>query len=565
MATLILPAPPSGAGNNWNKAWQAYQADPVGGYAAYYNFLAAGQTSGPILAAGNYPAPGTPGAPSPQNPGGTPGGSSTPSATVPDVWAPGGGTHDTRFGDYTLAPYLLASGTGSPGTSAPVPAVPSAAPVPPAAVPAGGGGAGGPAAGAGVPPAVPPAAVPPAAQPGAVRPPQGQGGMFGGNEGGARQADRGGMFGSPGSGGNSGFGNQPAASGNGASSNGMLGSDASAWDQGYIDLGPWGSRLLGTAATLAPGWAGVGLGALQAGMRGYNTMNTNTIRGSQGIPDTDFGQFLGSVLGLNNYGGLDGNATVANPDQLGQRLGQVPAYNIANDFFGRFGAPAETAQGGTYSSGPGGLLGLIFGGADTRALAPGEVNHLVRQTTDPDISALWNGADGNSGAGGSILGGVRNPGSSGASMTTGDAGMRGIGAGNLTDAHAIAKAKAQAYDAAQKQAALGFDGNQGNAFGLDRGFDAGNNSNDRSSPNTNAAGQASNATGSFGQRGIGAGTYATGGYVRGQPDRIPDNRMIAANEGEFVVRNAAARAAGRRLLGMLNTPAGAARLRGMLG
>ncbi len=80
------------------------------------------------------------------------------------------------------------------------------------------------------------------------------------------------------------------------------------------------------------------------------------------------------------------------------------------------------------------------------------------------------------------------------------------------------------------------------------------------------AGNAVSAGGTGGLRnGFGGGGYMGGGYVHGRPDSIPDNRRIAANEGEFVVRNAAAKKAGRKLLGMLNTPAGAARLRGMLG
>ena len=58
---------------------------------------------------------------------------------------------------------------------------------------------------------------------------------------------------------------------------------------------------------------------------------------------------------------------------------------------------------------------------------------------------------------------------------------------------------------------------------------------------------------------------ARGGYVRGRPDRIPDNHTIHANEGEFVMRNSAAAAAGPALLGLINMPEGARRVRAILG
>jgi hypothetical protein len=197
-------------------------------------------------------------------------------------------------------------------------------------------------------------------------------------------------------------GNHGAFGGGGSGSNGgggggLFGSNGGI---GGINLGPVGAGLL-AGSTMLPGWAGMGMTALQAALRGVNTINTNQVRGSQGIPDTDPWQFVGSILGLNNYGGLGGNRTIANPDQLGQRLSQVPAYNVANSFFGRFGAPAETEAGATYSPGPGGLLGFVmrtFGltEAEARSMSPEEINHLINATTDPDIAALW-GRGGNAG------------------------------------------------------------------------------------------------------------------------------------------------------------------------
>jgi hypothetical protein len=59
--------------------------------------------------------------------------------------------------------------------------------------------------------------------------------------------------------------------------------------------------------------------------------------------------------------------------------------------------------------------------------------------------------------------------------------------------------------------------------------------------------------------------FDAGGRIPGRRDRIPDNRRISANEGEFVVRNAATAAAGPALLGLINTPSGARRVRAVLG
>lgn len=519
MATAItsfngLPVPRS-SDHKWTKQYQAFlnANDPAG----YYAWL---QSNKPQFLPGGSMVD-DPRATGGTVPGTTPGpiGQPPPVATVPSVWAPGAAPNTSRFGTYTLDPYLLASGTGSPGTAAPVPAVPSAAPVPPASIPAGGGGVGGAPGGAGVPPVVPPAAGPPIAPPGAMRPPQGPGGMLGGNEGGARQADRGGMFGNAGSSGNSGFGNQGMFGGNGPAGNAP---NAQAPDgSGYIDLGPWGSGLLSAAATAAPGWAGVGLGALQAGMRGYNLTNTNTIRGTQGIPDTDFWQAIGALAGQNGYGALNGNALIANADQFMARLAAA-GLPVEHPL-------AETVTGQPQDYGPFG----IFGSTGPAASLKGASDMLGKASR----------------------GIVTNAGSN-----------VGYGAGNYASTTGAPSGPA-VINGGPTQMHVGGGGGSGNGGG-NLGHQGSGNAGlggPGSTSNTNGPGQASNATGQIGERGIGGGTYALGGYVRGRPDSIPDNRRIAANEGEYVIRNAAAKAAGRRLLGMLNTPAGAARLRGMLG
>lgn len=58
--------------------------------------------------------------------------------------------------------------------------------------------------------------------------------------------------------------------------------------------------------------------------------------------------------------------------------------------------------------------------------------------------------------------------------------------------------------------------------------------------------------------------YAAGGQVGGQPDNVMDNRPIMANEGEFVVRNSAAKILGAGLLSALNDPRKAREIKGIL-
>lgn len=157
---------------------------------------------------------------------------------------------------------------------------------------------------------------------------------------------------------------------------------------GAIDIGPVGSGLL-SASTMAPGWVGLGLGALQGAGRLYNAAGpVNDVRANQGLPSLDAGQLAGAAFGLNQYGNLGGGNTVANPEQLGDRLNHVPAYALANQAFGQFGTPAETSGGSSYQEGPGGLLGWagrqlgILDPETHRSFDVGAVNRL----TQPDYS-----------------------------------------------------------------------------------------------------------------------------------------------------------------------------------
>lgn len=154
---------------------------------------------------------------------------------------------------------------------------------------------------------------------------------------------------------------------------------------GYLDIGDIGTGLLGAASMVTPFPYSLIPTVLGAAGRGYNTSVTDAIRAAQGIPGLDIGQVIGSVLGLNNYGALNGNATVANPSQYGDLQKSIDAKQTGSDPFASLfktntlGLPtAETAGGAPYSDGLGGLLGLIFGGGTTPAASV--------QTTNDQLS-----------------------------------------------------------------------------------------------------------------------------------------------------------------------------------
>jgi hypothetical protein len=86
---------------------------------------------------------------------------------------------------------------------------------------------------------------------------------------------------------------------------------------GAIDIGDTGQGLLDAAGALTPGWAGLGLSAADMLARGYNTSLSDEQRRALGVEPLDIGQWAGSLFGLNDYGDLSGNRTLANPDESG--------------------------------------------------------------------------------------------------------------------------------------------------------------------------------------------------------------------------------------------------------
>lgn len=195
--------------------------------------------------------------------------------------------------------------------------------------------------------------------------------LLGGNAGGAQQAgggyggNAGGAQGNQGGYGNAGGAQHTVQMPDG--SRRTMSASAISGVPGAIDLGPVGAGMLSALAAAAPGWAGVGLGAAQAGLRGWNAYSADQLRGQQGLPGLDFGQYLGGVLGLNKYGDLGGDQTVANPNQFTSFINDRIAQMYAPNGTTLFGQPnlynpnsmAETSYGQDYSSGPGGILGWV--------------------------------------------------------------------------------------------------------------------------------------------------------------------------------------------------------------
>lgn len=374
-AGVVLPPPPANAGDKWQKAYAQYQANPTAGYGAYYQFLQGGTQGQALLAAGHYPAPGTAGAPG----AGPVGGASGPGVgTDPGLTPPGTTTlkydDPNTLGLYNRDPNWLANfvtpGTATAGTTGTVTPTPTPTPVPGASGTTGAGqGNGQGSSGSGT---------------------NGTGGNAGGTDHGVGGGGAGDNAGHPGAGAGTG-GNSPGAAAV-AGHGGLLD------DNSLINLGPLGAGLLSGASMLAPGWAGVGLGVAQAGLRGVNVSIVDQIRAQQGLPPLDAGQIAGGVSALNQYGNLGGGNTIANPDQLANRLGQVPAYNLANSAMGGMGAPAETQGGSTYQEGPGGVLGWaaralgLVDDTPHRALDVASVNRLTNPNFD---DSAWPSTGGN--------------------------------------------------------------------------------------------------------------------------------------------------------------------------
>ncbi len=83
--------------------------------------------------------------------------------------------------------------------------------------------------------------------------------------------------------------------------------------ENQIAMSPWGRTAL-SAATMLPFPFGTLASAAQIGIRTNNLINTNRIRGTLGLPDTNFGQALGGLFGLNDYASANANARIGSLD-----------------------------------------------------------------------------------------------------------------------------------------------------------------------------------------------------------------------------------------------------------
>lgn len=159
---------------------------------------------------------------------------------------------------------------------------------------------------------------------------------------------------------------------NGTPSSGLI--DFGGAGSGLIDLGTAGSTALALAGFL-PGWAGTAMGLANLAGRAYNTATVDGIRGDQGLPSLDFGQWVGSLAGLNNYGGMGGNTTIANPSQFTDRMNGLLADNRLYSGGALPGSSlAETNNGDPYNSFR--LFGIGLG-TETPALSYGMTQQLL--------------------------------------------------------------------------------------------------------------------------------------------------------------------------------------------
>lgn len=351
----------------------------------------------------------------------------------------------------------------------------------------------------------PPVATPPATTLPATTPPPGQQtpqqlaqwvhDMLGGH--GGQQAGPGGG----GYGGGNAAGGQGQQQGGGGEGSLFGGTTGGAGGYPGINVGTWGNRVwqgmgalpygIGTAASLAH--------MLAQGYNTYKSNQTNQALGGQGL---DFGQMLGGLLGLNNYGDLTGNQTYANQGGLPGRPGT-----------------AVTA-GGMYDAGfmGGGPFGLF---SDPRtAYTPQE--YVNERNT---ISSI-------------------NPNTAAAIMANTNRAQNGGILSNM-DARDLAAA------------GLSYDPTTG---GFVNGGNAGGASNGGGSTSGIAANGGNRDTGF----GAGSGAYADGGFVQGDP-AAGDSQPIKATAGEFVISRDAAQILGPGILNMLNNPGHAGMLRDAIG
>ncbi len=519
---VTLPIP-GGDSHDWTKAYRQFQAtNNAAGYLAWLQAnkpaqLAAfqhGAGVGNSLTGGGVPLKPGFGI----GPGLTPPGSTTLAYDDPSV-----------LGLYNRSPNWLANFV-TPGTSFGGPPQ----------------GAQGP---AGPPMPTPPPAVPPGTG-------SGSGTGVGGNEGGAAHAGEGANQGGGGSntqgsaGGNAGGaannqGDAGRASGANAPSGANMGpgyhdtgTDSAGFAKGgtipkpdnrdfnesgnrFVNLGPWGSNALAAGATLAPGYTGLGLSALQAALRGYNTFQANSMR-PQGM-DLSPEQWAGSLGGFNNYGGLGGNNTIRNPEE-----GVNGTAVTTGGMYDR----------GLWNTGFAGPLGVFSNprtaytpteaAARTNALSPQNpvsANPRVMAATPGGLPAGWS---------------VVNNKETNFAPTLMGPGGQAVPVGDMNPSQLANIAQGGGVNA--QGGPQSFQGVRGSGYSPNAGAQTAN----------GPLGAYGNALGAGGSNQMG-GQMATGGPIPGnalQGDTVP----IRATPGEFMLNHDSAKGLGPQALHMLNNP-----------
>lgn len=104
----------------------------------------------------------------------------------------------------------------------------------------------------------------------------------------------------------------------------------------FVNLPDWARHSMTAASWLAPFPFGsiVGMGSM--GLRANNLAATNGLRRSLGLPELNFGQMLGGIFGLNDYGSVDEDA-VRGQVNFGSGLTGVSQSGLSRDGLFGFG------------------------------------------------------------------------------------------------------------------------------------------------------------------------------------------------------------------------------------
>lgn len=170
-----------------------------------------------------------------------------------------------------------------------------------------------------------------------------------------------------------------------AQQQGGLSSGRGMFGQGYVDMGNFGRAL--QAASFAPGPLGMVAGLANAGVRANNLGITDEMRKNMDMPGLSFGQVVGGMLGLNDYGGqsgyigdkniggndygisigggMVGDRTTLDPTEAANRAGMAAA--MAGRDLSTIGNGVTSGLGGGESEGGG-----AFGGHDPSGYGGGE-------------------------------------------------------------------------------------------------------------------------------------------------------------------------------------------------